>query len=61
MSELECIVREISLQSSIEQIRVLLDLLRTVLQEPGTTAAAVRASAVRQIVRLGEAMMKITG
>ncbi len=61
MAELKKSVREVTVQGSIEAIRALLDVLQTLLNEPGADAAAIRAACVRYVMELVEEIREVTG
>lgn len=61
MSELERNVRQIVIEGSICEIRLMLDMLVSMMNEPGPLAAAARASSVRTIIEAAEELKEMTG
>ncbi len=61
MPELKNTVRQIVIEGSIREIRLMLDMLLSIMNEPGPLAAAARASSVRLILKAAEELKKVTG
>ena len=61
MPDLQSAVRQIVIEGSIREIRLMLDMLATIMNEPGPLAAAARASSVRTILEAAEEMKEVTG
>ena len=61
MSDLKNTMRQIVIEGSIRDIRLMLDMLVTIMNEPGPLAAAARASSVRMILEAAEELRKVTG
>ena len=61
MPELKSTVRQIVIEGSIREIRLMLDMLVSIMNEPGPLAAAARASSVRTILEAAEEMKEVTG
>ena len=61
MPDLKKTIREIIIEGSICEIRLMLDMLVSVMNEPGPLAAAARASSVRTILEAAEELKEMTG
>ena len=61
MSELERNVREICLRGNIREIRMTLDTILAIMNEPGAMAAGLRASCARLVLELAEEIVEMTG
>ena len=61
MSPLRKTVREVSVQGNVLAIRALLDVLLSLINEPGAEAAAIRAACARSVMELVEEIREVTG
>ncbi len=61
MNDLQSALRQIVIEGSVREIRLMLDMLLTVLNDPGPLAAAARASSVRTIMEAAEELKEVTG
>ena len=61
MSELDSRIREIRIDASLTEIRLMLEMLQAIKSDTGPLAAAARASSVRMILEAAEELRKVTG
>ncbi len=61
MNDIQSVLRQIVIEGSIRDIRLMLDMLVTIMNDPGPLAAAARASSVRTILEAAEELKKVTG
>ncbi len=61
MAELRRDVREVYVESNVQAVKALLDLLLTFLNEPGAQAAGLRAVCVRAVLEIVEEIREVTG
>ena len=52
---------EVSVQANVITIQALLDVLLSLINEPGAQAAGLRAACVRSVMELVEEIMRVTG
>ena len=61
MPDLKNTMREIVIEGSIREIRLMLDMLASIMNEPGPLAAAARASSVKTILEAAEELKEMAG